>query len=163
MHMCICMHACTRVHGCVCVCMCVRMCTRVRVRAHVHVHAHALCACTVCMCMCCRLMPKDDILWYAGRNCSAKGEEGQKQLATRILCVFSGTKNYGVIRSCVVTMQYDDELDSCSAFQANSPPQGDCKNLLEALTMANNVQRVSDYCHLLDAGNELSETQGVTH
>ena len=40
---------------------------------------------TVCMCMCFRLMPKDDILWYVGRNCSPKGEEVKKQLATRIL------------------------------------------------------------------------------
>ena len=38
-----------------------------------------------------------------------------------------------------VTMQYRFEGKSCIVYQAEYPPQGNCKSVIEALIMANNV------------------------
>ena len=39
----------------------------------------------------------------------------------------------------VSTIQYDDEEESCMAYQAEYPPQGNCESVVEVLIVANNV------------------------
>ena len=58
---------------------------------------------------------------------------------TRCCCAYCGGPSEHETGTCIITMQYGDEEDSCMVFQAGYPPQGNCTSLVEALIMANNV------------------------
>ena len=40
---------------------------------------------------------------------------------------------------CIITTQYGDEEESCMVHQAEYPPKGNCKSVIEALLVANSV------------------------
>ena len=92
------------------------------------------------MCTACNFMPMDGLVWFLERDSSHRGT-GRKSSGSSIQCAFCGGQSKAKDMSCVVSMQYGNRLDSCLVFRAVSPPQGHCKNFLEAVNMASNAQR----------------------
>ena len=83
-------------------------------------------------CNMCGLMPEDD------SSCCSWWEREivrSHKSRTRCCCACCG----GPRDHETVTIQYRYEGKSCIVYQAEYPPQGNCKSVMEALIMANNV------------------------
>ena len=61
-------------------------------------------------------------------------------------CAYRGDPNEHETGTCIDTMQHGDEDATCTAYQAEYPPQGNCEAGIEGLSVAN-------YVHKEDAGS----------
>ena len=77
-------------------------------------------------------------MWYLTRRREHKGSQMSR---ARCSCVHCGASSEHEMGSCIVTMQHGDDEEVCVVYQAEYPPQGNCKSVVEALIMANNVHR----------------------
>ena len=59
----------------------------------------------------------------------------------RCSCVHCGAPSEREIGSCIVTMQHGDDEEVCFVYWAEYPPHGNCKAVLEALIVANNLHQ----------------------
>ena len=84
------------------------------------------------------VMPMDDFMWYLTRRREHKGSQMSR---ARCSCVHCGASNEHEIGSCIVTTQHGDDEEVCVVYQAEYPPHGNCKAVLEALILANSVHQ----------------------
>ena len=76
-------------------------------------------------CKRCGLMLEDDFMWFLTR---------QREPSCILLC-----SNCAALGTCIVAMQHGDAEETCKVYQPEYSPQENCKSVVEALIMANNV------------------------
>ena len=87
-------------------------------------------------------MHKDDFMWFSVR----KREPARSHKArTRCCPADCGVPREHKTGTCIVTMQCDDEEQSCVVYQAEYPPQGNWNSVIETTIMASHV-REEDVC-----------------
>ena len=72
------------------------------------------------MCTACPVVPKDDVVCFLARNISHRST-GRKSLGIKIHCAFCGSQSQAKERSCVVSVQCHNSLDSCLVFLGGVP------------------------------------------
>ena len=80
-------------------------------------------------CQKCGRVPKNDIMLKIV-------EEGACEIAQSAHC-----RALSEHETSMVTRQCGDEDETCTVYQADYPPQGACKSVMEALIMGNNVHK----------------------
>ena len=68
-----------------------------------------------------------------------KNELVRLQKSRTMCCAYRGAPSEHETGTCIVTMQHGDEQESCMVYQAEYPPQGNCRSVIQALIMAKNV------------------------
>ena len=66
---------------------------------------------------------------------------------TRCCCAYRGAHNEHDTGTCIVTVQYGDEDEMCMVYLADYPPQGNCKSVIDAKVLANNVREENAGSH----------------
>ena len=66
---------------------------------------------------------------------------------TRCCCAHCGAPGEYETGTCMVIIQCDDEETSCMVHQTEYPLQGNCKSVIEALIVANNVHEEDVFSH----------------
>ena len=100
----------------------------------------------------CGLVPKDDFIcffFFDEELGIAKGPHKARTkcrtVLTEVLPVSTGAG------TCIGTMRYGDESDTCVIYQAGYPPQGNCKSVMEDLITANKVQEEDVSSHKVES------------
>ena len=65
----------------------------------------------------------------------------------RCCCAYCGASSEHEMGSCILTMQHGDDEEICLVHQAACPARGNCKSVIEALLMANNVRQEDPNSH----------------
>ena len=66
--------------------------------------------------------------------------KGSQMSRTRCCCAYCGASSEHEMVSCIVTVQNGCDEETCLVKHAEYPPQGNCKSVIEALIMTNNVR-----------------------
>ena len=118
-------------------------------------------------CTACPVVPKDDVVCFLARNISHRST-GRKSLGIKIHCAFCGSQSKAKERSCVVSVQCHNSLDSCLVFLGGVPSSplpptplphsspGHYKKWLEASIMGSSAHRPGGKVRALE--NSRSET-----
>ena len=80
---------------------------------------------------------------------------------TRCCCACCGARSEHQTGTCIVIMQYGDKEGTCTVHQAEHPPQGNCKSVIEAQIMANTVHKESVASHKGGKSPRLLRQTGV--
>ena len=86
-------------------------------------------------CKKCWLMPKDDFMWFPLRK--------RESVRTHVVLVVN-------MKRAQAKSPCDDEDTFCMVHQAEYPPQGNCKSVMEVLIMANNVHEEDACSHKVE-------------
>ena len=73
--------------------------------------------------------------------------KGSQMSRTRCCCSYCGASSEHEMACCIVTMQNGGDEETCVVKQAEYPPQGNCKSVIEALIMTNNVRHEDPNSH----------------
>ena len=72
------------------------------------------------------------------------GPKGSRKNRTMCCCACCGADSEHDCGTCEVAMQFGDGAQTCMVYQADHPPQGNCKSAIEALIVANHVHEEED-------------------
>ena len=86
-------------------------------------------------------------MWYLTRTREHKGSQMSR---ARCSCVYCGASSEHEMGSCIVTVQDGNDEEVYVVYQAEYPPQGNCKSVIEALIMANNVHQEDLNSHKME-------------
>ena len=93
----------------------------------------------------CRPMPKDDFVWFSMRK---REPVMSHKSCIRCTCAYCCAPSEHETGTCIVSMQFGQEEESCMVYQAECPPWGSSKSVKGALSMANIVHEEDVSSHI---------------